>query len=341
MRNLKKICAVMMVATLALAGCSVGPKTAPTEKASETAVAGTEEKEIKVEHVGVIFPTLANEFLSSVANDLKAQLEEKGCKVELVSSDNDSAKELQQLETFASMGVDTVVVFPIGATAGEVGTSLQKLRDQGIRVVVMGNMVSPGTFDVMSRIPQSTVGETTADLAAEWIEKTFPDAADGSIEVALIETTMSPDAKECSDALRKIEELNPKAKIVETYDHPFTEPITKVQDSLEIMLTNHPDIKVVLTYSEDQALAADEMLMGKNEIDKAAMGVFTNGISQASGDKLKASLENNSVLRGSVYYGATSDIVDAIFGTVEVDEDNMAYGAVSPITPENVDEFMN
>lgn len=339
MRKLKKISALMMAAALALTGCSVGPKTTPTEKAAEQ-TAAKEAGEIKVEHVGVIFPTLASEFLSSIANELKGLLEEKGCKVELVSSDDDSAKEMQQLETFASMGVDTVVIFPIGATAGEVGNSLQKLRDQGIRVVVMGNMVSPGTFDVISRIPQSNVGGTTAQLAADWIDATFPDAADGSVEVAVIETTMSPDAKECSEALHKVEELTSKAKIVEVYDHPFTEPVTKVQDSLEIMLTNHPDIKAVLTYSEVQGMAVNEMIMGKNEMDKANFGVFTTGLSGASGKLLKGSVENNSVIRGTVYYGATSDIVDAIFGTAEVDADNIAYGNVTPVTPENVDDFL-
>lgn len=344
MRNSKKICTVMVAAVLALAGCSLGPQTAPAEKKTEAAV--TEEKDggkkevSKPRHIGLIYPTLSSEFLSRQSAELKGLLEENGCKVELVSSDDDSAKELQQLENFANMGVDTVMIFPIGATAAEVGNTLQKLRDQGIRVVVVGNQVTLGTFDIMSRIDQERLGKNEAQLAADWIDQTFPNAADGSVEVAIIETTTSPDSKTCSEALHSVEELTSKAKIVEVYNHPFGEPITKVQESLDIMLSNHPDIKVVLTYSEIQSMAVDETIMGKNGIDKASFAVFSNGFSAATAKKIKDSENNTSVIRGSLSYGAVSEMVDVIFGNVEGNENHVFFGEIDAITPENVDDYL-
>lgn len=338
MKKIVKGCAVILAMTL-LAGCSLGENASSAEaEKTMTETSGTES--IMPKHVGLIYPSLSNEFLSQQAEAVKNQLEEAGCKVELVSSDNDSMKELQQLENYASMGVDTIMVFPIGATAGEVGNTLLKLKNQGIRIVAIGSRVSLGTFDTMVIVNQADVGKISVKLASEWIDETFPDAQEGSIEVGIIQTTTSVDSKTLSDVLPQIEQVNPKAKVVEVFDQPFGEPISKVQDAVDVMLIKNPDIKVILTYDSGQALAVSERIMGKNDIDKSTFGVFGNGIDKVTLNEIKNSRDNKSVLRGSSVYGSDEEIVKAVLGEVETDADHIYFVEIREVNHDNVDDYI-
>lgn len=336
MKKIVNISAIILAASL-LAGCSLEPTSSSNHESSVTADSGSEDQ-VNPQYIGLIYPSFAGEFLSQQSVMVKTELEERGCKVEVVASDNDSAKELQQLENFASMGVDTIMVFPIGATAGEVGNTLQKLRNQGIRVAVIGSQVELGTFDIMMLINQEDVGKKTAQMASDWIDKTFPEET--VVEAALITTSTSADSKTASDALFEIENLNTKVKVVETYEHPFGEQITKVQDSIDIMLSKHPDIKVILTYNDVQALAVNETIMSKDNIDKSRFAVFGNGMSQVIGETIKKSQDNSSVLRGTNIYGGAEDVVDSILGNVEVNSDNIYFGEITSVTSDNIEEFL-
>ncbi len=340
----RRIVAVFMSCMLTvglMTGCTMGPsgqgetkETEITEATEKTTEDGGSQK------IGLIYPALNSEFLAAQAKGVTDLLEAEGHTVELVSSDNDSAKELQQLETFASMGMDRIMIFPIGASAGEVGTTLQKQRDQGVHITVVGNRVTDGTFDCELLIDYQECGESTAKMAADWIEKTFPDAEDGGIKVGLIVTTASTESKTQSEALYKVEEYTSKAKVVETYDYPFGENVSKIQDSVEIMLENNPDLKVLLTYSELQAITANETIMTRSEIDKSEFGIFGSGSSQSICKLIKDSTEDKTVIRGSNSYGRIESMVGAILGRVELDENNIYYESVENVTAENVDDFI-
>lgn len=54
--------------------------------------------------------------------------------------------------------------------------------------------------------------------AADWIDASFPDAEDGSIEVAVFENSSNDLFQQRAEGLKQVEELTSKAKIVEVYD---------------------------------------------------------------------------------------------------------------------------
>lgn len=331
----KRVLAVLLTAAMSfglLAGCSQGTENSGTGGEGEASSEGG--------HIGMIFPALSSEMMVVAAETMEAAFTEAGYEVDTVSSDNDAAKEKQQLETFTSMGVDKLLVFPMGATAGELGTSLQNVRDQGIEVYVMGNKVDDGCFDGELIVDNAQVGGVTAETAARWIDETFPDAEDGSVKVGLVITTDSPESKAQSEALYQVEELTSKAKVVEVYAQSFTDPNANVQNNVEIMLEKHPDLRAILTYSEIQATTVNETIMSHDEIDKSQFGVFGSGISSTSAEVVKASAEDGSVMRGMVYYNDSMKTVDMMLGKLELDEENKYYLQGVPVTADNADEYI-
>lgn len=329
----KRVLAVLLTAAMSfglLAGCSQG--TGNSEAGGETTSEGG--------HIGMIFPALSSEMLVVTAETMEDELAEAGYTVDTVSSDNDAAKEKQQLETFTSMGVDKLLIFPMGTTSGELKYSLQNVRDQGVEVYVIGNKVEDGCFDGEIVVDNAQIGGVTAETAARWIDETFPDAEDGSVKVGLVITTDSPDSKAQSEALYQVEELTPKAKIVEVYAQSFSDPNANVQNNVEIMLEKHPDLRAILTYSEIQATTVNETIMSHDEVDKSQFGVFGSGLSGTGAEVVKASAEDASVLRGLVYYNDISKNVDLLLGRLELDEENKYYLQGVPATADNVDEYI-
>lgn len=138
----------------------------------------------------------------------------------------------------------------------------------------------------------------------------------------------------------KVEEYTSKVKVVETYDFPFGENVSKIQDNVEIMLENNPDLKALLTYSELQAITANETIMTRNEIDKSGFGIFGSGASRTMCKMIKDSAEDKTVIRGTIQYGAPEGIADLILDRVELDENNICYEKIEAVTAENVDDFI-
>lgn len=339
---MKKILSVLLsvcMFTASLMGCSLKEEKTDIRKIEEESRAEFREGK----KMGVIIPSLSNEFLAKLGEQIQEGLEAHGMDVELVSSDNDPAKELQLLENFATMKVEHILIFPIGASAGEVGTTLQALRDKGIKVHVCGNEVTKGTFDSEIIVDQFAVGEEKAKEAARWIDSTFRDAKNRSIKVALLSTTTSVESKNNSRGMELVTEYTKKAAIVENIDLPMGEAAAKVQEAVDLILTKHPDVKAILTYDSPQAFAADETVMGKSNVDKSRFGIFTSDFTPEVGKRILMSEKNESLIRATIMFGDGSynSQANAILGTLKLDNENIYYNEIYGVSPENVADYMH
>lgn len=303
------------------------------------------EQDLTGKKAGVILPTLSNDFMVFLGQCIREGLEGLGMTVEVVSADEDPAKQLEQLENFERMGIDTIVMMPLGASAGEIGPTLKKLSDGGMYIVTFGNKVDEGSVAAQILVSQQVLGEDTARAAAAWIDETFPDAADGSVEVAIVATYSSEESKVLSKALEKVAEYTSKATIAVTYERDFSEPISKVQEQMDMMLVTNPNVKAVLTYDCGQALVADEVIMRSPEIDKATFGIFTSSLDNEAASRIASSIDNSSVLRYTNTYGGEDGttfgaLIQAAAGTLELDENGIYYFVTFPVNAENARNFM-
>lgn len=336
-----------ILALLLLVGCATTPANAPavedekpdpTQAAEEIVDKITDDGEIQLKYVGMCFPQFGSPWYVMISDQITSVLEAKGIKVETAACDNNHARQLEIIENYGQKGVDGIILFPIGAS--EIGGTLERLQNQGVRVVIMTNKVDRG-YDAMLLTNYPEQGALCAQMAAEWIDKTFPDAAPGSIEVGMMVIRMSEEANAVSDGMARITEFTDKAVIVEEYEGAFSDPEIKSRESVENMLSSHPNIKCLLCYAA--STAADEAVMNTPGIDLEHFGIFTNTKIDVILQRISASRNNESVIRGVTASGSGDYyyVGEAMLGNVVLNENKIAYDELTPITADNIDEFLH
>ena len=336
-----------MLALLLLVGCASTPASTtapkgdtpdPVQTAEEIVDKITDNGEIQLKYVGMCFPQFGAPWYVMMSDQITSVLEAKGIKVETAACDNNHARQLEIIENYGQKGVDGIILFPIGSS--EIGSTLERLQGEGVRVIVMLNKVDRG-YDALLLTNYAEQGVMCAKMAAEWIDKTFPDAEPGSIEVGMMVVRMSEDSKAVCDGMYRVTEFTDKVKIVGEYEGAFSDPEIKAREGAENLLNSHPNIKCILCYNS--SVPADEAVMNMPGIDVEHFGIFTNTMIDVILQRISASRTNESVVRGVIASGDGSFyyVGEAMLGNVEVNEDKIAYDKLTPITAENIDEYLH
>lgn len=363
MKKYLSLLLVIMLLGIPFAGCSDNKTTETdvpvkeseattdtTEKSAEEVANDTVEELAKVTtlngktltKIGFAAPAMDNEFMTN----LKKSLEEEGAEygVEVVTSvaEQSTAKQVEQIENMVTMGCEAICVSPVDLDA--ILDSLKHAKDNGVVISLCGVIPNDKAYyDVVANVEQYDLGNMAAKAAAEWIDKTFPDAADGSIEVAIFALNNSNEAMKRADGLKSIEELTSKAKIVVEYDATGAASIpTKAQEFAEMMLISYPNVKCILGYSDFMGLPADEVIMRTPSVDKAKFGIFACDYSQAGCEAIAKSNTNESTYRGSGAFGVKFGKVmfDTVVGNVEFDDLGVYYEPAFIINGDNVNEYL-
>ncbi len=124
--------------------------------------------------------------------------------VEVASADGNPNTQATQVENYTAMNVK--FMFVMAAEASSLLPKLEAARDAGIKVMVAGGEPGESGRDAVMKIDQFLAGEDAAMLAKNWVEKTYPDAPEGSIETAVFLSTLNPEAVDRSNGLLMISE---------------------------------------------------------------------------------------------------------------------------------------
>lgn len=320
----QKFLAVILAAAMvfSLAGCgnsAPAQATAETTKETETVAAApetasetvTEATEAVAESAGadmtgkkVGFSALimSSEFFTDMSNQMESYFTEHGMEYSVADAAGNAQTQIQTVENFVSMGMDYIICFVVDKSS--ISDSLVKARENGAFIIVIGTVLdNPDAYDVCINISQKESGQVEAQMAAAWIDTTFPDAADGSIKVGILSNSENEDAVSRCDGLREIADYTSKAVIVEEHETTQADGSAAAQSYAEMMLMNHPDLKVIITYGTDQGQGANEAVMKDQAINKDEFAVFTIDTAEFIRDKVKASATGDSVIRGTVMLG--------------------------------------
>lgn len=293
--------------------------------------------------IGFSAPAMDNEFMTNLKSSLEDAAAEYGIEVVTSVAEQSTAKQVEQIENMVTMGCEAICVSPVDLDA--ILDALKDAKDKGVVISLCGVVPEDKAYyDVVANVEQFDLGNMAAKAAAEWIDNTFPDAEDGSIEVAILALNNSAEAIKRADGLKSIEELTSKAKIVVEYDATGSSSIpTKAQEYAEMMLISYPDVKCVLAYSDFMGLPADEVIMRTPSIDKEEFGIFACDYSYAGCEAIEKSLTNESTYRGSGAFGVKFGKVmfDTCVGNVEVDDLGVYYEPAFVINQDNVNEYLN
>lgn len=323
---------VLVFALGLFAGCSSPASSTATAtttaSASQATTAAsntsTTKKDDGVKKVGFLTPSAGTGFMAFLAGEIEKTFKAAGYEWNIAIADGDSKKQIEQIENFITLGVDTLVILAVEPTS--LTDVLKKAQIAGIKVINF--TTDPGVGDVFMGADEEQVGNAVAEIASTWIDKNFPDAKDGEVQVAILEFRDTPEASHRSDGLAKIAEINKKVTIVKKVQGG--NQTAAAQSVAENLFLTNPAIKAVLTYNSAVALGVNAYVMtpGSAVTDKSKFGVFGADQDKEVCLKINDSLNNKSVVRGATQIGG--DIMQVISNMAKYSDALLAGETVTP-----------
>lgn len=306
---MKKLFALLLTAALAIAGLSACSMSAPggdstTAAAGESAAAPADGKF----KVGITIQSLENSYWAGVFGEVETLLKAKGWDYTILACEDNSAKQITQIENFITDQVNLIMVHPSDPNALE--DYLKKAREAGIKVMCWDDKMT--NTDLNWVLDNTKLGYTIGEAAAKFINEHY--TADKKAEVAIMNYPQTPILLEREtgilDALKEI--ADGKYTIV------AQQPAIDAQSALsnmETILQAHPDMKVVCSIGAGGDIGANEAFMsatGGNIPDD--MGIFS---ADATQQQLEA-IVNGQASRASVgFEGSNKKTAEAVVDLYE------------------------
>lgn len=340
MKRILVMLCVLAVVCASFVGCQTSsnePETPGAEPSSaEPSSPAVESPSSEAEEVflGFAAPLTSGEYWENFSDAVVQACEAQGVRCEVQSAEVDAVKQVEIINNFVTAGVDYLFVDPIDPDS--VVDALIAARQAGVYVIMHGSIpTNEEAYDVALVASQDEVGSSVAQAAANRIDETFPDAADGSIEVAVISTRMRPVDSERTDGFLKITEYTSKATVVGEYNPTTENSAASVQEITDNIIQSYPDVKCFICYG-DWAVVVNEVL-NRSSIDLSQISVFGNDLT----DDLVAGISDPSnCIKGTVVSG--QDVFDLVAqiasGELVVTDKTYALG-VEIVTAENVDNY--
>lgn len=266
----------------------------------------TEDSDSGEMFVGITMPSVGNDFMLAMSEQMKAAVEETGCKVQLDVAENNVTKQIEQIENFTSMGCDIIVVWAVNGEG--VASACEKAQSEGVKTVAFAYEIPGATSSIISA-SEEDLSASCVSMADEWINKEFPDAADGEVKVMVITSSTTPEAVIRSDGLLKIAD-NPKVTVIseEITDQDKAE---EARTLAENVFQTQDDIDVVIAMNGTIGLGFDSFLNSSSSPleDKSKFAIFCVDESEEIISKIKASANDESVLRGTISMGSMGDTI--------------------------------
>lgn len=336
---MKKFVTLVLIVILALlAACAPAPAetAAPEVPSAPEATEAPEQPAVSAEKpiIAVCLPALDNPLMLGFQDAFKGAFG-ADYDVQVASADGNANTQATQVENFTAMKVKFMFVMPVESTS--LVPKLVAARQAGVSVLVAGgDPGNPEAYDGVMMMNQFLAGSFEAWMAKQWVDQTYPDAADGSIETVIFESTLNTEAAARSTGMKMIAEpylrnvngeyvdttgnvvaeankiANPayssKVKVVQTVQ---AEMFQAGQTAMQNALTTNPNVKLVLAYAGDGGMGASQAML--DEFDKgpgvsaiedlSKVAVFGVGMIGPEGAAVLDSASNKTVFRGTIRFG--------------------------------------
>ena len=294
-KNLTLFLAILVIAGILLTACGGGAAEEPAaeEPAAEEPAAEepaddkySEDTEVTMipakdgapfdiegKVVCYIIPSLANPFLNGVATSVTEQFAADGVTVNVYGADEGGLNaQFDQIENCISMDTDFIYLMAAGE-ADQLLPAVEEAKAAGIMVMgVPPQKLAP--FDSIMHTSQLEDGQKVAKMACDFIEARYPDAADGSVETAIVGSpSSSVGMKLRDDGYSTITDICPKVNLVAHLDISG-DSLPVGQDAAENVFTANPDVKVFLAQSTAHAQGIANAIKALPGVDPADYGVF-------------------------------------------------------------------
>jgi ribose transport system substrate-binding protein len=255
-RAMKKLASMLLAFLLVigvLAGCSL-----------DNGTTGDKKEEAKKDgnmKIGLSISTLNNPFFVTLKEGAEKAAKEEGVELIVVDAQNDSAKQINDIEDLIQQDVDLILVNPTDSSA--VTSAIESANSANIPVITVDRSADGGK--VVTHIASDNVAG--GKMAGEFIVEQLKNG--GNI-VELEGIPGSSAARERGEGFHQIIDKASNIKVVAKQAADFDR--AKGLSVMENILQSHKDIQAVFAHNDEMALGALEALEARGMKDVIVVG---------------------------------------------------------------------
>lgn len=237
---MRKLLALFLILPLLmLTACSMEPPTWAKPDRSE--------KDLEDLKIGLSVSTLNNPFFVALKDGVVKEAEAQGVEVRIVDAQDDSAKQINDVEDLIQQGVDVLLINPTDSAA--ISTAVQSANSIGIPVVTLDRSADKGEVEALVASDNVKGGEMAAEYMVEQL-------GEGAIVAELEGVPGASATRERGSGFHNVadEKLNVIAKQAADFDR------TRGLTVMENLIQANPDIKAVFAHNDEMALGAIEAI---------------------------------------------------------------------------------
>ncbi|WML38006.1 ribose ABC transporter substrate-binding protein RbsB [Neobacillus sp. OS1-2] len=286
---MKKLLTLFMSFTLLLLGaCSMQPPEWAKPAKKENL------KDIKI---GLSVSTLNNPFFVSLKDGVIKEAKSLGMEVKVVDAQNDSAKQINDVEDLIQQGVDLLLINPTDSAA--ISTAVQSANNINIPVITLDRSADKGKVEALVASDNIKGGEMAADYMVDKLGE--------KVLVAELEGVPGASAtRERGKGFHNVADTKLTVTAKQSADFDRTKGLTVMENLIQA----NPDIKAVFAHNDEMALGAIEAI---NSSGKDIMVIGFDGNDDAlnaiKAGKLEATVAQQPGLIGKLAVDAGRDVV--------------------------------
>ncbi|BDG45671.1 ribose ABC transporter substrate-binding protein RbsB [Parageobacillus sp. KH3-4] len=236
-----------------LAGCSLDNGATGSKKGD-----AKKDKDIKI---GLSISTLNNPFFVTLKEGAEKAAKEKGIDLIVVDAQNDSAKQINDIEDLIQQDVDLILVNPTDSSA--VTSAIESANSANIPVITVDRSADGG--NVATHIASDNVagGKMAGEFLLEQLKN-------GGNIVELEGIPGSSAARERGEGFHQVIDKASNVKVVAKQAADFDR--AKGLSVMENILQSHKDIQAVFAHNDEMALGALEALEARGMKDVLVVG---------------------------------------------------------------------
>lgn len=328
---LAAILCVAMVASMMI-GCTTKSPTSGGDDKKDDGKGGKK--------IGITIQNYENAYWAGVMSKLEQILKDEGYDATIVGCEENSAKQIEQIENFITSGCDLIMVHPNDADAVE--EVCGRALDEGIKVMCWDNPMENTTANWV--LDNTELGKEIGKTAAAFINEHY--TADNKAQVCVIG---KPDTQVLLERQNGIEaglkeNCKDNYEIVATIDGVVN---NEVQSKAETVLQANPDCKVWVGVGAGAMIGSNTALLAKyggaGKIPEDC-GVITTDVTSDQLNSLEAGDEAVRAIVG--FEGSNTDTAQACFEMFQENfrwrrllADKNVYRPTMEINDENIAEI--
>lgn len=328
---LAAILCVAMVASMMI-GCTTKSPTSGGDDKKDDGKGGKK--------IGITIQNYENAYWAGVMSKLEQILKDEGYDATIVGCEENSAKQIEQIENFITSGCDLIMVHPNDADAVE--EVCGRALDEGIKVMCWDNPMENTTANWV--LDNTELGKEIGKTAAAFINEHY--TADNKAQVCVIG---KPDTQVLLERQNGIEaglkeNCKDNYEIVATIDGVVN---NEVQSKAETVLQANPDCKVWVGVGAGAMIGSNTALLAKyggaGKIPEDC-GVITTDVTSDQLNSLEAGDEAVRAIVG--FEGSNTDTAQACFEMFkrildgeDFSKDKNVYRPTMVINDENIAEI--